>query len=737
MTDTNHELNSFKQNGDLSGPNTQIEIRRAAYKTSGFRGKFRKSSPPEKSFKENVSQQVRSCTSCSKDRCKQILIDTFPFLRILKKYDVKTDLPNDLVSGLTVGIMQLPQGMAYALLADLPPIVGLYVSFFPLLTYFFFGTSRQAAMGTVAVVSLMIGSIVSNVEPSTPTSMSSVTLNLSLLSDKNNTETQYSASSDVFDEVVVKKIELAATITFMAGIAQVIMGFLRMGVVTTYMSECLIGGFTTGAAVHVFSSQVKYVLGLKIKRFGGVFQLLFTYIEIFKNIDKTNLVELGISCICMIIIYLVKTQINQRFKDRLKIPVPIELFVVITGTLISHYVRLKDKFDIRTVGKIPAGLPSPKVPNLVLARSYVGDAIVIGIVAFAQSVSLASLMAKKHNYNIDSNKEMKAYGYGNIVGSFFSCYPFAASVSRTSVQDSTGGRTQVASLFSCVLVLIVIIVIGPMFKDLPNCTLSAIIMVALRTMLLQVLELKRLWRLSKYDFSIWLITFLSVVILHVDFGLGIGIVFSVFTVVIRSQRTNLKSVGKVDESEVFRPETDYHVSKQFPGIKILYYNASIYFANAEIFVKQVQQTSGVQPEKILKRLKKEKKSLIDKEVPNKLDLQIDVEKRNQHNSNLNIPISHIIVDCSGVTFVDTVGVKVLRTLCSDYDEIDVKVILTGIRDPVYTMLELTDFIKDYGDRLYMTILDAIRGIDNPIYSSYNSEEDAKPEDNLLETVVGQ
>ncbi|XP_029644388.1 sulfate transporter isoform X1 [Octopus sinensis] len=735
MCDSNTELNSLKVNGGVSEPNPLIEIRRPAYNIIGFREKFRKSKPPEKTFKECVAQQVRSCTSCSKERCKQILTDTFPFLRILKKYNVKTDLPNDLVSGLTVGIMQLPQGMAYALLADLPPIVGLYVSFFPLLTYFFFGTSRHAAMGTVAVVSLMIGSVVSNIE-SSESSTSGGALNISLTSEMNTTEQEYSVSSDAFDEVVMKKIQLAAAITFMAGIAQVIMGFLRMGVVTTYMSECLIGGFTTGAAVHVFSSQVKYVLGLKIKRFGGVFQLLFTYIEIFKNIHRTNLVELGISCICMVIIYLVKTQINQRFKDRLKIPVPIELFVVVTGTLISHYVRLKEKFGIRTVGKIPAGLPPPKVPDFVSAQGYVGDAIVIGIVAFAQSVSLASLMAKKHNYDIDSNKEMKAYGYGNIVGSFFSCYPFAASVSRTSVQDSAGGRTQVASLFSCVLVLIVIIVIGPLFRDLPNCTLSAIIMVALRTMLLQVLELKRLWRLSKYDFSIWLITFLSVVILHVDFGLGIGIIFSVFTVVIRTQRTNLKLIGKIDESEVFRPESEYQISKQYSGIKILYYNASIYFANAEIFVKQVQETSGINPEKVLKRLKKERKSLIGKDENNKSNSQMDIEKRNEHNLNVSIPINYIIVDVSGVNFVDTVGVKILKTLCADYDKIDVKVLFAGVRDPVYTMLELTDFVSEYGDRLYMTILDAIRGIDIPI-STYNSEEDPKPEDNLLETMVCQ
>lgn len=705
---------------------TVIEVRRPVYHTKEFRDKFRKPAPPEQSCKELLRGHLSNLCTCSKDRCKKILVDTFPFLGIMRKYKVKTDLPNDLIAGLTVGIMQLPQSMAYALLADLPPIVGLYVSFFPLLTYFFFGTSRHAAMGTVAVVSLMVGSVVSTLEAG-PTQMSSLNTTLGAGNDSllSNTE------SVLHDDLVARKIKLAGAITFMAGVVQIILGYCKLGVVTTYMSDSLVSGFTTGAAVHVFTSQVKYVFGLKIKRFSGMFQLALTYVEIFKNIHKTNLAEMTISFICMIIIYLVKVQINQRFKDKLKIPIPIELFVVIAGTLTSHYENFHERYKIRIVGEIPAGLPSPSVPALDEGKSFIADAIIIGIIAFAQSVSLATLMAKKHNYDIDANKELKAYGIGNVFGSFFSCYPFAASVSRTSVQDSAGGRTQVTNIFSCILVLVVILVIGPLFEDLPNCILSAIIMVALRSMLLQVLELKRLWRISKYDFSIWLVTFLCVVILHVDYGLGIGIVFSAFTVVIRSQRTNMKLFGRIEDSNIYRNENAYAKSVQQADVKIVYYNSPVYFANAEIFVRQVHKTSGVRPEKVLKKMKtmeKERsKAEFTKDV--EVDGQVSVPNADPNEVKFELSVNCIIIDCSAMNFIDTVGVKVFEQLSTDYSKIGVKLLYAGIRDPVYAVLESAGFIEKFGNNLYLSIQDAVHAISFPVYASESGV--AKPEDRLL------
>ncbi|KAH3838367.1 hypothetical protein DPMN_111776 [Dreissena polymorpha] len=176
--------------------------------------------------------------------------------------------------------------------------------------------------------------------------------------------------------------------------------------------------------------------------------------------------------------------------------------MVVAGTLASYYGFFYDNYGVKVVGYIPKGLPSPSVPTFSGLDKYITDIPIIAIIYFAQTVSLAAMLAKKNKYSIDSNQELIAYGAGNIFGSFFSCYPFAASVSRSSVQDSAGGRTQIASVFSATMVLVVILWLGPLFEALPNCVLSAIIVVALRSLILQVLELPKVWRTSKYDFWI-------------------------------------------------------------------------------------------------------------------------------------------------------------------------------------------------------------------------------------------
>ncbi|PVD35184.1 hypothetical protein C0Q70_06465 [Pomacea canaliculata] len=522
--------------------------------------------------------------------------ECFSFLRMFRKYQWRSDLINDLISGLTVGIMQLPQGMAYAMLAELPPVVGLYMSFFPVIIYFLFGTSRRYTMcaGTVAVVSLMTGAIVAQETEAWKAGRSVIPAAA--------TTTGYDAEEEVF------RIKIATTVAFITGLAQIAMGLCRIGFLTTYMGDALVSGFTTGAAVHVFTSQVKYALGVKIPRFEGNFQVGETYIAVFKVIAKTNIAELVITLICIIFIYVVKEHVNSRIKAKCRIPIPVELIVVIAGTLASQYGNFRSMWGIRTVGYIPAGLPAPSVPSFTNVNNYGFQSVVVGIVAFAQSVSLAALMAKKHHYDIDANKELIGYGAGTFFGSFFSCYPIAASVSRSSVQDAAGGRTQLASLVSALLVLVVILFIGPLFKELPSCCLSAIIMVALRSMFLQVLELKKMYRVSPYDCVIWIVTFLSVVVLNVDLGLYIGIVFSFFTVVVRSQMTSVKTVENLVDTDIYKSSKLYDKTESRSDIRVVTYNTPLYYANGDLFMKNVYRTTGAHPEKLRKALKRIQRS---------------------------------------------------------------------------------------------------------------------------------
>nr|XP_022321583.1 solute carrier family 26 member 10-like isoform X1 [Crassostrea virginica]XP_022321584.1 solute carrier family 26 member 10-like isoform X1 [Crassostrea virginica]XP_022321585.1 solute carrier family 26 member 10-like isoform X1 [Crassostrea virginica] len=765
-------MSNFKMNtGDIP-PNQLTNIDKTfssndevkPYRTSAFRKEYRMEDP-NLTFPEKCKKTAGKLVSCSNKR--KCLEKVLPFLRIYRKYKIRTDLPNDVIAGFTVGIMQLPQGMAYAMLADMPPVVGLYMAFFPVLIYFFFGTSRHISMGTVAVVSLMTGSVVSNIASRGSGSQSFAGLptnntyynDTTGLNDTLITTPYVPTVESAKDDLIMQKLALASSMCFLVGVVQVIFGVCRLGLVTTYMSDPLVSGFTTGAAVHVFTSQVKYVFGLKIPRFPNLFQIIYTYKAIFENIAQTNYVTVIISAICMVILYIVKVHINQRFKHKLKIPVPIELLVVIAGTLLSYFFNFKTEYNVKIVGKIPAGLPEPRVPNLKSAFEYVSDAIIIAVVAFAQSVSLAALMAKKHNYAMDSNQELIAYGAGNIFGSFFSCYPFAASVSRSSVQDSAGGRTQITSIFSASLVLVVIILIGPLFECLPNCVLSSIIMVALRSMFLQILELKHLWKVSKYDCVIWVVTFLAVVILYVDLGLWVGLVFSFLTVVVRTQCTKAVSLQKIPDMEMFADDKKYVKTQTQLGIRVIGFNSPLYYANGDMFVKQVFQIVGLKPERARKQIKRLGSILEFRRVSQNTlfcgsyshvdpqpsltptqsvgdhtsvsmtisngssgelsqrnstaDLQSNGSSIRSRNGSMKPGngvfgyVHHVIIDCSSMCFIDSVGSKVLRQVIEEYKTVGTIVFLAAVKDEVWQVLEATGFTDKYDSQIYLSVHDAV------------------------------
>ncbi|KAK3606365.1 hypothetical protein CHS0354_042001 [Potamilus streckersoni] len=677
------------------------------------------------SLREVFCDQFKKCCLCSKERCNRIIDKILPCYKVLRKYKVKEDLPNDIICGLTVGIMQLPQGMAYAMLAELPPVVGLYVSFFPVLIYFLLGTSRHVSAGTVAVISLLTGSVIAKI---TDVYKSNTGVDILLNNSINANDTGDSAvnTPNVFvlpDDV---KIGIAMSLAILVGFTQIALGLLRLGFVTTYISDALVGGFTTGTAVHVGTSQVKNILGIKIPRTDGLFQIINTYKYIFLKIVQTNIPTLVISIICMALLYIVKEQVNQRFKKKLKVPIPIELCVVVLGTVTSHFWNFNKRFHVQIVGDIPTGMPTPSYPSFQHVDVYITEIFIIAIISFAQSVSLAALMAKRHNYSLDSNQELLAYGAGNVFGSFFSCYPYAASVSRSSVQESAGGKTQLASLFSCSMVLIVILWIGYLFESLPNCVLSAIIVVALKSLILQFMELPQIWRTSKYDFFIWVVTCGCTVILHVDYGLIIGLGFSFLTVVIRTQRAVVSPMSKISDTEVYRNPNKYILAKEKPGIKIVGFNSPLYFANGEMFVTKLHKITGVKPEKIKKQLRRMamKDVLTTKDnfpaeedtegsttepatgAPINTVMNGHVTKHMSTRADICV-VHHIIIDFSAVPFIDSVGAKILKQVFDDYATIDIKVFLACIADDVWSVLETTRFVEKYSDNIFTTLDSAV------------------------------
>ncbi|CAL1546240.1 unnamed protein product [Lymnaea stagnalis] len=707
-----------------------VSSQRPIYHTRTLRDRYLKTEEKTRTLKEKFVQKAKDSCQCNKEKLKKCASSLFPCIRVMKKYNWKLDLPGDIIAGLTVGIMQLPQGMAYAMLADLPPVVGLYVSFFPVIIYFFFGTSKQVSMGTVAVVSLMVGSVVS----SQATAWRKANGMGNDKEDMNLTQSMVDAERNF-------KIGIGASVAFITGLAQIGMGICRVGFVTTYMGDPLVSGFTTGAAMHVFTSQIKNIFGLKIPRFPNLLNLIYTYIAIFTELPNTNIATFVFSLICIILLYVVKTYVNDKFKAKLKMPIPVELIVVVVSTLACHYGEFYKRWGIKVVGKIPPGLPEPKFPSFENVNDYGIDCIIIAVVAFAQSVSLAVIMAKKHHYDIDSNKELIGYGAGTLFGSFFSCYPMAGSVSRSSVQDSAGGKTQIASLISAILVLIVILFIGPLFENLPNCALSAIIMVALKSMFMQVLELKTLFKTSKVDCLIWIVTFVCVFILNVDMGLVAGIGFAFFTVVIRSQMAKVTTLEKLKDLDEYRPISIYNKTDPHQRIRVVSYNAPLYYANSELFLSHVYQETGVKPEKMRKVLKKlmtlndpmhgNKKKMPDSQIV-EMEMvtpqpQPDMVSNGDtsHTSNVDgimghrasvigpmpnldpRPFLYLVIDCSNFTFIDPVGIKILKQLIEDYKTVGITTFLGGVKDDVWRTMELSGFTSKYERIIFLTVQDAV------------------------------
>lgn len=413
----------------------------------GFESLYRKADAGQTLLETLTKTASKKWSKCS---AKRILSKNFPTMSALRSYKLREYLPNDVVAGLTVGITMIPQGMAFASLSTLPPIVGLYISFFASLAYFVLGTAHQLSWGCVAVLSILMGNILDKYEVKVRANLGilnngtdSVTstlqplMNASDISGILNTTAALSdtLSSQMPDALSIqKKIEVAGAVTMISGIVLAVLGKLGLGRVTSFMSDSLITSFTVGVSFHVVSSQIKTALGLEFPRQSGIFKLIRLWVVMLSNIHHTNLATAIISLLCLTTLYIVKRFINEKYKTKLRVPVPIELFVVIVATLVTAYTKLSEEYSVSIVKEIPVGVPQPRIPDLSLGTDYLTDGLVIIIVSFTQNVAMAKLMALKHNYRINSNQEMFACGMVSVVCSVFSGYISGPSVSRSLVQ---------------------------------------------------------------------------------------------------------------------------------------------------------------------------------------------------------------------------------------------------------------------------------------------------------------
>ncbi|XP_056224095.1 prestin isoform X1 [Seriola aureovittata] len=700
-------------------------IERPVYNEAAIRSQVLDRKEKSTTLRERLAQQFR----CSSKRAKAAALSFLPILTWLPSYPVKQYLFSDVVSGLSTGVVQLPQGLAYAMLAAVPPVYGLYSSFYPVLLYTFFGTSRHISVGTFAVISLMIGGVVVR---EAPDSMFYV-----LPANGSN----MSAVLDV-EARDARRVQVAVVLTTLVGIIQIIFGLLRFGFVAIYLTEPLVRGFTTAAAVHVVVSQLKYLLGVKTQRFSGPLSAIYSVKAVLSDITSTNITTLILGLVCIVFLYGVK-DINERFKKKLPIPIPGEIIVVIVSTGVSYGLSLSEDYSVDVVGKIPTGLLPPAAPQFSLLPSLVTDSFAVAIVGFSMGMSLAKIFALKHGYSVDGNQELIALGLCNLVSSFFQTFAITCSMSRSLVQESTGGKTQIAGLLASLVVLLVVVAIGFVFQPLPQTALAAIIMVNLLGMFKQIRDIPTLWRTSKIELAIWLVAFVASVLLGLDYGLLVAVAFAILTVIYRTQSPKSAVLGHVPGTGLYCDVDEYEEAAEYEGIKIFHSNSSIYFANSDLYVNTLKEKTGVNPEHIQAARKaikkqKEKKANSSNNSPSKICVKykkeevthevvsynnVAEEQRNGRSGDrcsmsaseqsifLNPPstVHFIILDWTPVNFIDSVGAKAIKQVIKDYAAVDVLVVIAGCSRGLLVELDTLQFFTGVmtTDMVFPTVHDAV------------------------------
>ncbi|XP_056603613.1 prestin [Triplophysa dalaica] len=697
-----------------------------SYLDSGFL--HRKKRTP-KSCILRVKEELR----CSSEKAKSVALSFLPIITWLPSYRVKEYMFGDIVSGISTGVMQLPQGLAYAMLAAVPPVFGLYSSFYPVLLYTFFGTSKHISIGTFAVISLMIGGVAVR---EAPDSMFAV----------NGTNASKMVDFEARD---ARRVEVVVALTTLVGLIQFALGLLRFGFLAIYLTEPLVRGFTTAAAVHVSVSQLKYLLGVPTPRFNGPLSVVYSIEAVIMNIKSTNIVTLIVGLVCTVFLYGVK-DFNERFKKKLPIPIPGEIIVVIVSTGISYGMVMSENYGVDVVGQIPTGLLPPKVPDFSVFPNLLTDAIPIAVVGFSIAISLAKTFALKHGYSVDGNQELIALGICNFVSSFFHTFVVTASMSRSLVQESTGGHTEIAGLLASLLVLLVVVAIGFVFQPLPTTVLAAIIMVNLLGMFKQMKDIPALWRTSKIELAIWVVSFIASVLLGLDYGLLVAMGFAILTVVFRTQRPKNAVLGQISDTGLYFDVDEYEEAEECSGIKIFQSNTSIYFANSDLYVSALKAKTGVNPAKLLEARqsqlkyahrdpegKKSKQGLpskknavvlldmelgVTREVVAGAGKQMDVYTNGRANETQTesesedefflqrlTPIHSIILDLTPVNFIDSVGAKAIKSVIKEYATINVTIVLAGCSRTLLSDLRTLQFFTEpvTPDLMFPTIHDAV------------------------------
>ena len=439
--------------------------------------------------------------------------------------------------------MLIPQGMAYAMIAGMPPIYGLYAALVPQLVYALMGTSRQLAVGPVAMDSLLVAAGVG-------------ALNL------------------------INKEDYITTVLFLTlliGGLQLLMGILKMGFFVNFLSKPVISGFTSAAALLIGFGQLNHILGTNFAQSGRIHELLANIFRSLPYIHWPTFV-MGLGSILFIVLL-------NRFNKKL----PVPLFLVVLGILAVVIFSL-NTLGIHIVGDIPKGLPGFQVPEFQWDKmgQLMPIAITVALFGFMESVSIAKTVEERHpEYELDPNQELRALGIANILGSFFQSFSVSGSFSRTAVNDKAGAKTGMSLIFSTLIIAGVLLFLTPLFYNLPAVVLGAIIIVSVSG-LINLRYPWVLWKNRKDEFLLLVATFLMTLFIGLMEGILFGVLLSLMLLVYRISKPHMAVLGRIKDTSYFKNIDRFSGDVEVEADKlVIRFDAQLYFGNKDYFKKQL------------------------------------------------------------------------------------------------------------------------------------------------------
>lgn len=542
-------------------------------------------------------------------------------------------LRGDLTAGLTTAVMLIPQGMGYAMLAGLPPIYGLYASLLPVFVYALFGTSRQLAVGPVAMVSLLVAAGVGELAP---------------------------AGSPDF-------VTYAVLLALMVGALQLALGLGRLGFLINFLSHPVISGFTSAAALIIAFSQLKHLLGIDIERSHHVHAIVWQAAVKASQIQPWS-VAIGVVSVGLLVGF-----------QWLKPAFPRALLVVVAGTVTVWALGL-DGQGVAIVGEVPAGLPGVAVPALdsSVMSELLPIALTIALVGFMESIAVAKAFARQRGYEVDANRELVGLGAANIAGAFSHAFPTTGGFSRTAVNAQAGANTGLAGMVTAAIIGLTLAALTPLFYFLPKAVLAAIIMTAVIG-LVDISEVKHLWRVKRIDLAMLAVTFLATLSLGIEEGILVGVGTSLAVMIVRTTRPHVAVLGRLPGTEAYRNIKRFPEVETVPGVLALRLDAQFYFGNVNF----------------LKELLAE----LEADHPGKLRV--------------------VVIDASGMNQIDASAEAALREIFEDYSSRGIELLLANLKGPVRDVLARSGLAEDIGaERSFLRVEDAMQrarrivGVDN-------------------------